>query len=116
MSWISGLFRGFSGCFQGSFREFQGVSGCFQGVFPYALSGYALWTLSSKPHFPRQSPGLRSVGLDCGSVAGGALGANAPSKRQVTWAALVIALASVLLRESRLQNCSLGKRFQKILH
>ena len=24
-------------------------SGCFQGVFPYALSGYALWTLSSKP-------------------------------------------------------------------
>ena len=24
------------------------VSGCFRGVFPYALSGYALWTLSRK--------------------------------------------------------------------
>ena len=24
---------------------FQGGSGCFQGVFPYALSGYALWSV-----------------------------------------------------------------------
>ena len=33
----------FQGCFQDVFRV---VSGCFQGVFPYALSGYALWTLT----------------------------------------------------------------------
>ena len=36
--------------FQGVFRVFSGSFGCFQGVFgvffPYALSGYALWTRS----------------------------------------------------------------------
>ena len=52
--------RDFPGCFQGDFRvflgyfmEFQEISGHFQGVFPYALSGYALWTLSStRPPYP----------------------------------------------------------------
>ena len=38
-------FRVFSRYFQGVFREFQEFSGCFQGVFPYALSGHALWAL-----------------------------------------------------------------------
>ena len=45
-----GVFRVFSGCFQVILRLFSGdfqevSSGYFQGVFPYALSGYALWTL-----------------------------------------------------------------------
>ena len=40
-------FRVFPGCFKGIFRVFSEsfISGCFQGVLPYALSGYALWTL-----------------------------------------------------------------------
>ena len=40
---VFGVFSGYFRVFSGSFRIFQG---CFQGVFPYALSGYALWTLS----------------------------------------------------------------------
>ena len=45
---FSGYFREFSGYFQGVFREFSGCfQGVFQGVFPYALSGYAPWTLPS---------------------------------------------------------------------
>ena len=43
---FQGVFGVFSAYFQVVFREFQDFSGCFQGVFPYALSGYALWTLS----------------------------------------------------------------------
>ena len=35
----------FSRCFQGVSAIFRVFSGCFQGVFPYALSGYALWAL-----------------------------------------------------------------------
>ena len=37
----------FSGYFQGVSGSFGVFSGCFEGVFPYALSGYALWALSN---------------------------------------------------------------------
>ena len=43
---FQGVFRVFSGHFHGVSGFFSVFSGCFQGVFPYALSGYALWTLS----------------------------------------------------------------------
>ena len=40
---FQGAFRLFSVCLQGAFRV---LAGCLQGVYPCALSGYALWTLS----------------------------------------------------------------------
>ena len=59
---FQGVFGVFSGYFQVFFRIFHGVfmvfSGCFQGVFPYGLSGYALWTLSI----------FKLVAYECGNV------------------------------------------------
>ena len=58
---FSGYFQGVFRVFSGVFREFQGdfrvFSACFQRVFPYALSGSALWTLSIKGTFSRCTPG-----------------------------------------------------------
>ena len=59
--------------FQGICRGVKVCSGCFQGVLPYALSGYALFTLlqgSFGPLAPKVAKGVRSGFPEKGAASG----------------------------------------------